>query len=103
MQVCSRPFCGGDEIDVLGRGIAEAVLTSLGTRRLSLDRKNHNPAPLVIVLAGNNRTGAYSLCAGRWLSLRKIRVLAVLCATEEEELEVLPLPHLPTHSSPKPY
>lgn len=74
---------------MLGRGIAEAVLTSLGIKRL--DRKNHNPAPLVIVLAGNNRTGAYSLCAGRWLSLRGIRVLGVLCASEEEELEV-PLP-----------
>jgi hypothetical protein len=86
MQVCPL----GVKVDVLGRGIAEAVLTSLGNKRL--DRKNHNPAPLVIVLAGNNRTGAYSLCAGRWLSLRKIRVLAVLCAPEEEELEVPPLP-----------
>jgi len=88
MQVC-LPHCWAErEIDMLGRGIAEAVLTSLGTKRL--DRKNHNPAPLVIVLAGNNRTGAYSLCAGRWLSLRGIRVLGVLCSSEEEELEVSP-------------
>jgi hypothetical protein len=78
---------------VLGRGIAEAVLTSFGDKRL--DRKNHNPAPLVIVLAGNNRTGAYSVCAGRWLSQRGIRVLAVVCTTEEEEIEVPP--SLPTH------
>jgi hypothetical protein len=74
-----------DKVDV-GRGIAEAVLASLGTKRL--DKKNHNPSPLVVVLAGNNRTGAYSLCAGRWLSLRGIRVLGVVCASEEEELEV---------------
>lgn len=63
------------------------MLTSLSTKRL--DRKNHNPAPLVVVLAGNNRTGAYSLGAGRWLSLRGIRVLGVVCGGEEEELEVL--------------
>jgi hypothetical protein len=71
---------------MIARGIAEAVLVSLGTKRL--DRKNHNPAPLVVVLAGNNRTGAYSIGAGRWLSLRGIRVLGVICAGEEEELEV---------------
>ena len=71
---------------MIGRGIAEVVLTSLGSKRL--DRKNHNPVPLVVVLAGNNRTGAYSLGAGRWLSLRGIRVLGVVCGGEEEELEV---------------
>ena len=70
------------------RGIAEAVLTSLGAKRL--DKKNHNPAPLIVVLAGNNRTGAYSLGAGRWLSIRGIRVLGVICTTEGEELEVPP-------------
>jgi hypothetical protein len=70
----------------VARGIAEAVLTSLGSKRL--DKKNHNPAPLVVVLAGNNRTGAYSLGAGRWLSLRGIRVLGVLCCSEDDELEV---------------
>lgn len=70
---------------MIARGIAEAVLTSLGAKRL--DKKNHNPAPLVVVLAGNNRTGAYSLGAGRWLSLRGIRVLGVVCAGEEDELE----------------
>src|SRR5271155_1186230 len=85
MQVCPP----GVKVNVLGRGIAEAVLTSFGDKRL--DRKNHNPAPLVIVLAGNNRTGAYSLGAGRWLSLRGIRVLSVICAGEEEELDVPPL------------
>jgi YjeF-related protein N-terminus len=61
-------------------------LTSVGPKRLDL--KNHNPAPLIVVLAGNNRTGAYSLAAGRWLSLRGIRVLGVICSGEEEELEV---------------
>ena len=53
-----------------------------------MDKKNHNPAPLIVVLAGNNRTGAYSLGAGRWLSIRGIRVLGVICTTEGEELEV---------------
>jgi hypothetical protein len=72
---------------IVARGIAEAVLTSLGAKRL--DKKNHNPAPLVVVLAGNNRTGAYSLGCGRWLSVRGIRVLGVICTTEGEELEVL--------------
>jgi hypothetical protein len=71
---------------MVARGIAETVLSSLGAKRL--DKKNHNPAPLVVVLAGNNRTGAYSIGAGRWLSLRGIRVLAVVCSGEEEELEV---------------
>lgn len=71
---------------MVARGIAEVVLTSLGTRLF--DSKNHNPAPLVVVLAGNNRTGAYSLGAGRWLSTRGVRVLSVVCSGEEEELEV---------------
>jgi hypothetical protein len=71
---------------MIARGIAEAILTSLGAKRL--DKKNHNPAPLVVVLAGNNRTGAYSLGAGRWLSLRGIRVLGVVCAGEDDELDV---------------
>lgn len=75
-------------VENAGRGIAEAVISSLGGNRL--DRKNHNPAPLVVVLAGNNRTGEYALCAGRWLSLRGIRVLGVMCSGEEEELDVLP-------------
>jgi enhancer of mRNA-decapping protein 3 len=73
-------------VENAGRGIAEAVFASLGGGRL--DRKNHNPAPLVVVLVGNNRTGAYALCAGRWLSLRGIRVLGVMCSSEEEELDV---------------
>jgi len=72
---------------ILGRGIAEAVLTSLSGKRL--DRKNHNAAPLVVVLVGNNRTGAYAVCAGRWLSLRGVRVLGVVCAGEEEELDII--------------
>ena len=65
------------------------MLTSLGAKRL--DKKNHNAAPLVVVLSGNNRTGAYALGAGRWLSLRGIRVLSVVSAGEEEELAVFPL------------
>jgi len=73
-------------VENAGRGIAEAVISSLGGNRL--DRRNHNPAPLVVVLAGNNRTGSYALCAGRWLSLRGIRVLGVMCSGEEEELDV---------------
>jgi hypothetical protein len=76
--------------NVPARGIAEAVLSSFGSKRV--DSKNHNPAPLVVVLAGNNRTGAYSLGAGRWLSLRGIRVLSVLCSNEDDELDVPPSP-----------
>jgi hypothetical protein len=75
-------------VENAGRGIAEAVISSLGGNRF--DGKNHNPAPLVVVLAGNNRTGEYALCAGRWLSLRGIRVLGVMCSGEEEELDVSP-------------
>jgi hypothetical protein len=37
---------------MLAQGIAEAVLTSLGAKRM--DKKNHNPASLVVVLAGND-------------------------------------------------
>jgi YjeF-related protein N-terminus len=85
---------------MIARGITEAVLTSLGAKRL--DKKNHNPAPLVVVLAGNNRTGAYSLGAGRWLSIRGIRVLAVICSTEGEELEVFPHLSKPNLDYPHP-
>lgn len=51
-----------------GRSIALMALRALdGTHRLHPD--THNP-PTVIILAGNNKTGAYGICAARHLANR---------------------------------
>ncbi|KAG0364593.1 YjeF N-terminal domain-containing protein [Gamsiella multidivaricata] len=50
-----------------GRGAAMMCLQALGGSR-RIQPNNHNSAPLVVILAGNNRTGAYALCAARHLS-----------------------------------
>ncbi|KAJ9064657.1 enhancer of mRNA decapping [Entomophthora muscae] len=52
-----------------GRSIALMALKALGgSRRLRPD--NLNPPPTVIILAGNNKTGAYGICASRHLANR---------------------------------
>lgn len=64
-----------------GRNAAMMVLQAWGSRRLQ--RSNHNAPPLVVVLAGNNKTGAMALCAGRHLANREVRVMAFVVSEEE--------------------
>ncbi|KAI8811671.1 YjeF N-terminal domain-containing protein [Cladochytrium replicatum] len=60
-----------------GRAAASMVMRFLGgPRRLRPD--NHNSQPSIMVLAGNNKAGAYGLCAARHLANRGITVSAFL-------------------------
>lgn len=67
-------------------GIARLALGRLGgTSRLS---NSHNTAPLILILAGNNRAGARALAAGRHLANRGVRVMAyIFCEDEPEETD----------------
>lgn len=57
------------------RGITSLVTKILGgSSRLS--NKNHNLPPLVLILAGNNRSGSRALAAGRQLTNHGVRVIA---------------------------
>ncbi|KAG0300269.1 enhancer of mRNA decapping, partial [Dissophora globulifera] len=66
-----------------GRGAAMMCLQALGGSR-RIQPNNHNSAPLVVILAGNNRTGAYALCAARHLSNHGCVVLAFVAGSNLE-------------------
>ncbi|KAG0201680.1 enhancer of mRNA decapping [Mortierella sp. GBA30] len=66
-----------------GRGAAMMCLQALGGSR-RIQPNNHNAAPIVVILAGNNRTGAYALCAGRHLSNHGCVVLAFVAGSNHE-------------------
>ncbi|KAH9256894.1 hypothetical protein BASA81_005009 [Batrachochytrium salamandrivorans] len=67
-----------------GRGAAMIVMQALGgDRRMST--RNHNSKPFVVVLAGNNKTGAYGIAAARHLANHECRVL-VCSATHDVDL-----------------
>ncbi|KAI9311867.1 YjeF N-terminal domain-containing protein [Dichotomocladium elegans] len=64
-------------IENAGHGASIMALKALGgERRIQPD--NHNAAPVVVILAGNNKTGCYSLASARHLANRGCRVYIVL-------------------------
>ncbi|KAG0226100.1 enhancer of mRNA decapping [Actinomortierella wolfii] len=63
-----------------GRGTSMMCLQALGGSR-RIQPNNHNSAPIVVILAGNNRTGAYAMCAARHLANHGCQVLTFLAAT----------------------
>ncbi|RKO85800.1 hypothetical protein BDK51DRAFT_43170 [Blyttiomyces helicus] len=70
-----------------GRGTAMMVLQALGGSR-RIKPGNHNEGPLVVVLAGNNRVGAYGLCAARHLANHECNVVACVVGSEAELVNV---------------
>jgi len=66
-----------------GRGAAMMCLQALGGSR-RIQPNNHNSAPVVMILAGNNRTGAYALCAARHLSNHGCLVQAFVAGSNHE-------------------
>ncbi|KAF8926914.1 enhancer of mRNA decapping [Dissophora ornata] len=66
-----------------GRGAAMMCLQALGGSR-RIQPNNHNSAPMVVILAGNNRTGAYALCAARHLSNHGCVVMAFIAGSNLE-------------------
>ncbi|KAL1388176.1 YjeF-related protein N-terminus-domain-containing protein [Phyllosticta capitalensis] len=67
-----------------GRGIAQIALSAVnpGGRRLARENLAINARPVVIVLAGNHRTGARAIAAARHLHARGPRVFVALLGCE---------------------
>jgi hypothetical protein len=70
-----------------GRGVAMMALQVLGGSR-RIKPGNHNSAPTVVVMAGNNKTGAYGLCAARHLANHEVNVIVVSVGEEAEQSNV---------------
>jgi len=70
-------------IENAGRDIAMMVIQALGgNRRINIH--NHNSAPFVVILAGNNKSGAYAINAAKHLLNHECKVLVCLAATEDD-------------------
>ncbi|KAK6350211.1 enhancer of mRNA decapping [Orbilia brochopaga] len=65
-----------------GRGIAQVAIQAFGRR---LHGSNHNSLPVVLVFAGNNKSGARAVAAGRHLKNHHVRVLICVLGLEREE------------------
>ncbi|ORY04899.1 YjeF N-terminal domain-like protein [Basidiobolus meristosporus CBS 931.73] len=73
-------------IENAGRSAAGMCLKALGGPR-RIQPNNHNDAPLVIVLAGNTKTGVYGLCAARHLANHGCEVIVCVTGKEKEVLK----------------
>ncbi|KAJ3285119.1 enhancer of mRNA decapping [Rhizoclosmatium sp. JEL0117] len=77
---------GPDEsqmIENAGRSAATLVIQALGgARRIKVG--NHNAAPTVVVMAGNNKIGAYGLCTARHLANHEVNVVVCLVGGETD-------------------
>ncbi|KAH7046424.1 YjeF N-terminal domain-containing protein [Linnemannia elongata] len=84
-RICAADMGLTDEqmIENGGRGAAMMCLQALGGSR-RIQPNNHNAAPIVVILAGNNRTGAYALSAARHLSNHGCIVLAFVAGSNHE-------------------
>ncbi|KAI9827736.1 MAG: enhancer of mRNA decapping [Thelocarpon impressellum] len=74
-----------------GRGVAEVALSALDPAGQRLSKGNQNYMPVVIVLAGNNKSGARAVAGGRHLRNHGVRVMICVLGLEREEelLDVL--------------
>jgi enhancer of mRNA-decapping protein 3 len=65
-----------------GRGIAEVALTAINPGGRRLARDNPNARPVIVVLAGNHRSGARAVAAARHLQARGPKVMVALLGFE---------------------
>ncbi|KAI5807086.1 hypothetical protein EDC01DRAFT_742943 [Geopyxis carbonaria] len=65
-----------------GRGIAQVAIQAFGKR---ISASNHNALPVVLVFAGNNKTGARAIAAGRHLKNHHVRVMVCVLGLERED------------------
>ncbi|KAI9183836.1 enhancer of mRNA decapping [Blastocladiella emersonii ATCC 22665] len=63
-----------------GRSVSMMILQALGGNRRFAAR-NHNSPPHVVLLCGDNKNGAYTAAAGRFLVSRGARVSVLLAST----------------------
>ncbi|KAF9933856.1 enhancer of mRNA decapping [Linnemannia zychae] len=84
-RICAAEMGLSDEqmVENGGRGAAMMCLQALGGSR-RIQPNNHNSAPVVVILAGNNRTGAYALCAARHLSNHGCIVMSFVAGSNHE-------------------
>ncbi|TPX71429.1 hypothetical protein SpCBS45565_g01070 [Spizellomyces sp. 'palustris'] len=66
-----------------GRGVAMMVLQALGGNR-RIKPGNHNDGPVVVVLVGNNKLGAFGLCAARHLANHECNVIVSAVGSDAE-------------------
>ncbi|KAF7730714.1 enhancer of mRNA decapping [Apophysomyces ossiformis] len=64
-------------VENAGHGASMMALKAIGGHR-RIQPDNHNAAPLVVILAGNNSAGSYSLAAARHLANRACQVIVFL-------------------------
>ncbi|KAG4097071.1 YjeF N-terminal domain-like protein [Neocallimastix lanati (nom. inval.)] len=75
-------------IENAGRDIAMMVIQALGGNR-RMNVHNHNSAPFVVVLAGNNKSGAYAINAAKHLLNHECQVLVCLTAMEDDIINMV--------------
>ncbi|CAG8743044.1 3691_t:CDS:2, partial [Funneliformis caledonium] len=66
-----------------GRGASMMCLQALGGSR-RIQPNNHNAAPQVVILAGNNKTGAYGLATARHLANHGCFVIVCVVGKEKD-------------------
>lgn len=66
-------------VELAARGVSEVAIKALGVSRFH--RNNHNSMPLVVVVAGPNRSGLRALAAGRLLATRRVQVFLFTVGT----------------------
>jgi len=75
-------------IENAGRDIAMMVIQALGgNRRINIH--NHNSAPFVVVLAGNNKSGAYAINAAKHLLNHECQILVCLASQDDDNINTV--------------
>lgn len=64
------------------RGIAQVAIAAFGKR---ISASNHNALPVILVLAGNHKSGARAIAAGRHLKNHHVRVMVCVLGLERED------------------
>ncbi|KAL0086574.1 YjeF N-terminal domain-containing protein [Phycomyces blakesleeanus] len=72
-------------VENAGYGASMMALKAIGGQR-RIQPNNHNAAPLIVILAGNNTVGSYSLAAARHLVNRACQVVVFLACSNNVAL-----------------
>lgn len=67
------------------RGVAELVCKIAVSQSEENEMTRNSSSPLVVILAGNNKTGARAVAAGRHLRNHAVRVLVCILGLDREE------------------
>lgn len=67
------------------RAIAEVTLSAIASGAKRLHKDNHHSLPVIVILAGNHKSGARAIAGGRQLCNHGIRVVICMVGYEHEE------------------